>query len=162
MANTPFTLNPIGRCRADNAGFRLEIDPAYRAALRGLHGFSHLNVLWWCDSCDDPASRALLETPNPYKKAPESLGVFATRSPQRPNPIALTPIYVLSIDIENGLIETPFLDAHDQTPILDIKPYHPAVDRVRDVRVPDWCRHWPQWYEESANFDWGREFVHAR
>jgi tRNA-Thr(GGU) m(6)t(6)A37 methyltransferase TsaA len=162
MTTTSFTLNPIGRIRADGAGFRLEIAPAYRAALRGLEGFSHLNVLWWFDGCDDPSSRALLEIPKPYQRAPESLGIFATRSPQRPNPIALTPIYVFSLETENGLIRTPFIDAMDQSPILDIKPYHPAVDRVRDTRVPSWCQHWPQCYEESGNFDWSQEFVDAR
>lgn len=161
MTDNPLTLNPIGRVRANHSGFRLEIDPAYHAALRGLEGFSHLNILWWFDGCDDPESRALLETPKPYRQAPDSLGIFATRSPQRPNPIALSPIYVLNLDLENGLIETPFMDARDQSPILDIKPYHPAIDRIRNTRVPTWCAHWPQCYEDSGRFDWSREFVNA-
>lgn len=49
----------------------------------------------------------------------------------------------------------------DQTPVIDIKPYHPATDRVKDVRVPDWCSHWPQYYEENETFDWQAEFVNA-
>jgi tRNA (Thr-GGU) A37 N-methylase len=50
----------------------------------------------------------------------------------------------------------------DGTPILDLKPYQPAADRIRDVTVPAWCAHWPQWYEDSAIFDWEGEFVSAR
>jgi hypothetical protein len=56
---------------------------------------------------------------------------------------------------QEGIVRVPFMDAEDGTPILDIKPYHPSVDRIREVRVPAWCATWPQWYEDSATFDWG-------
>ena len=69
---------------------------------------------------------------------------------------------VLHIDYERGVIHIPYIDAEDGTPILDIKPYHPCSDRVRDVTVPEWCGHWPKWYEDSASFDWAAEFVNAR
>jgi len=42
--------------------------------------------------------------------------------------------------------------------VIDIKPYHPAVDRVKNVSTPSWCSHWPQWYEESGDFNWTDEF----
>ena len=158
MADNALTLDPIGRIRADAEGFFLEIYPAYRAGLKGLEGFSHLNVLWWFGACDTPASRACLEEAKPYRRGPECLGVFATRSPRRPNPIASTPIYVQDLDIEEGLIRTPFIDAEDLSPVLDIKPYHPSLDRVREASVPGWCRHWPLCYEDSGRFDWAAEF----
>lgn len=123
-----------------------------------MDGFSHLNILWWFDGCDDPASRALQEIPKPYRSAPDSLGIFATRSPQRPNPLALTPVYVLGVDHKSGVIQTPFIDARDGSPVLDIKPYHPALNRVRDASVPSWCQHWPKCYEDSGEYDWSREF----
>jgi tRNA (Thr-GGU) A37 N-methylase len=66
------------------------------------------------------------------------------------------------VDLENGLVIVPWIDAEDGTPILDIKPYHPSSDRVRDVRMPEWCAHWPQSLEDSAAFDWEAEFVNAR
>ena len=46
--------------------------------------------------------------------------------------------------------------------MLDIKPYHPAVDRIREVGVPAWCAGWPEWYEDSMTFDWGAVFENAQ
>ena len=51
------------------------------------------------------------------------MGVFATRSPLRPNPIALTAAEIIHTDQEKGLIRVTFLDADNGTPVLDIKPY---------------------------------------
>jgi len=87
------------------------------------------------------------------------IGIFATRSPVRPNPIALSAVPVLGIDTAAGIIRVPFIDADDHTPVLDIKPYLPATERVRDVNVPAWSSHWPQWYEDNRGFDWAAEFT---
>jgi len=157
-----FKLSPIGAIRTGQDGFRLEIKEEYRPALKGLEGFSYVNVLWWCHLLDSQEYRQVVECEQPYKNSPAQLGVFATRSPVRPNPIALTAVAVLHIDYERGVIHIPYIDAEDGTPILDIKPYHPCSDRVRDVTVPEWCGHWPKWYEDSASFDWAAEFVNAR
>jgi tRNA (Thr-GGU) A37 N-methylase len=81
------------------------------------------------------------------------MGVFATRSPERPNPIALTTTEVMSIDFEEGIIKVTFFDANDNTPILDIKPYTPSFDRVETPDVPVWCSEWPKSTEESGNFN---------
>jgi tRNA (Thr-GGU) A37 N-methylase len=62
------------------------------------------------------------------------------------------------MDQPNQRIEVAYLDAENDTPILDIKPYHPSSDRVRDIKMPEWCRHWPTWYEDSQAFDWSKEF----
>ncbi len=64
--------------------------------------------------------------------------------------------------IVKGGIYVAYIDAEEGTPIIDIKPYHPATDRIRDVQVPEWCDHWPKWYEDSAEFDWQAEFVNAK
>ncbi|MCG8515368.1 MAG: TrmO family methyltransferase, partial [Halanaerobiales bacterium] len=105
--------------------------------------------------------RQVLQCEQPYQKAPASVGIFATRSPLRPNPIALTIVPIINI-AEDGKIYLPYIDAEDGSPIIDLKPYHPATDRVRDLEVPDWCRHWPQWYEDSASFDWEAELINAK
>jgi tRNA (adenine37-N6)-methyltransferase len=160
-AMTTFQLQSIGRVQVGEQGFVLTVDEGFRAALRGLEGFSHLDVLFWCHHLDKPDARNLMVCERPYKKGPEKVGVFATRSPARPNPIALSPVQVLSVDHERGHIVVPFIDAEDGTPLIDIKPYHPATDRVRDVRVPGWCEHWPKWYEDNATFDWAAEFDRA-
>ncbi len=161
MSDRSFELRPIGSV-IDNDGFGLLIDEPYRDALIGLDGFSHVNVLWWCHLLDEPEYRAITVAERPYRDAPDRLGIFATRSPLRPNPIALTPVPVLSVDIDQGLIRVPFIDAEPDSPILDIKPYHPAVDRIREVTTPRWCAAWPQWYEDSATFDWSAVFENAR
>lgn len=49
--------------------------------------------------------------------------------------------------------QTPFIDADDGTPLLDIKPYFP-MERIKDPRVPAWCQHWPAWQEEAVTFNW--------
>jgi tRNA-Thr(GGU) m(6)t(6)A37 methyltransferase TsaA len=159
MAKREFRLTPIGAIEAANGRFRLKIDSPYREGLRALDGFSHVQVLWWADQVDTEEMREALDAGKPYKKAPEHTGIFATRSPARPNPIALTPVPVLAIDHAEGTIDVAFVDADNGTPILDLKPYHPAVDRIREVATPAWCAHWPEWYEESGEFDWQSEFT---
>ncbi len=86
------------------------------------------------------------------------MGTFATRSPMRPNPIAISCVGVTSIDKDNVIIGLDWIDAHDGTPILDIKPYTPSLDRVESPSVPKWCEHWPKSLELSADFDWGEQF----
>ena len=51
-----------------------------------------------------------------------------------------------------------YIDAHDNTPILDLKPYTPSFDRLEALVVPDWCRHWPMSLEQSGEFNWENEF----
>ena len=58
------------------------------------------------------------------------MGIFATRAPLRPNPIALSTAEVLDIDQANGILRLAYIDALDGTPVLDIKPYTPSLDRV--------------------------------
>lgn len=160
MGKDKFTISPIGYIRIGERGFCLEIEQKYIPALRELENFSHLNVLWWCHLLEGKEIREILECKKPYKKAPSKVGIFATRSPARPNPIALTAVAILNIDYEKGIIYIPYIDAENGTPIIDLKPYHPSVDRIRDVSVPEWCSHWPEWYEDSADFDWESELIH--
>lgn len=153
-----FKVKPIGRVEVDGAGMRIKLEQKYAAALQGLEGFSHLEVLWWFSDFDNEEMRSVLQAPQPYKNAPDTMGIFATRSPIRPNPIALTTVQPLYIDYENGVIEVAYIDANNNTPVLDIKPYTPSVDRVENPDVPQWCAHWPLNYETSGDFDWEEEF----
>jgi tRNA-Thr(GGU) m(6)t(6)A37 methyltransferase TsaA len=162
MSDEHFTVQSIGHVEVDEGGFTLVIAEPYRQALTELEGFSHVNVLWWCHLLDEPMFREITIAERPYCDAPAAIGVFATRSPARPNPIGLTAVPVISIDVTGGVVHIPYIDAEDGTPILDIKPYLPAVDRIRDVRTPAWCASWPEWYEDSATFDWGSVFENAQ
>ncbi len=151
-------VSPIGKIRASGDRLFIELESAYIPALKALDGFSHLNVIWWFSDFDNEEMRSVLETPKPYKNAPDTMGIFATRSPIRPNLIALSVVQVIDIDYRKGIIEIPYIDANDGSPVLDIKPYTPSLDRVESPDVPKWCRHWPKSIEESGNFNWEEEF----
>jgi Uncharacterized conserved protein len=153
-----FYVNPIGKIKANNDGMFIELEPEYIPALQALDGFSHINVIWWFSDFDNEEMRNILETPQPYKKAPAVMGIFATRSPVRPNPIALTAVQIIDTDLPKGLIQIAYIDANDGTPVLDIKPYTPSLDRVESPGVPEWCSHWPFSVERSGDFDWENEF----
>ena len=153
-----FHVNPIGTIRLKEDGMFIEVEAKYIKALQALDGFSHLNVLWWFSDFDNEEMRNVLETPQPYKKAPAVMGIFATRSPVRPNPIALSAVQIIRIDHEKGVIHIAYIDANDGSPVLDIKPYTPSLDRVETPDVPEWCRHWPKSIETSGAFNWENEF----
>lgn len=159
MDTRTFAAKPVGIVHADNESFSIEVAGPFRPALQELEGFSHIVVLWWGDRVDTPERRNETVCKKPYTRGPETIGIFATRSPARPNPIALSVAPVIDIDIASGIIRVAYIDADDATPVLDIKPYFPATERVRDVSVPAWSSHWPQWYEDNGEFDWAAEFT---
>ncbi|MDQ1288328.1 MAG: tRNA (adenine37-N6)-methyltransferase [Actinomycetota bacterium] len=161
MTDAQLTLSPVGHVALDAGGFAVHIAGPYRAALRGLEGFSHVQILWWLHLADTPELRKVLDCEQPYRQAPERLGVFATRSPIRPNPVALSTAEIRDIDVAAGVVRVNYLDAALRSPVIDLKPYHPSTDRVREAEVPTWCGHWPRWYEDGASFNWGAEFVTA-
>ncbi len=147
----------IGTIKCDENGMRLVLDKALTPALIGLDGFSHIQVLWWFSECDNPKDRNTLTETKPYKTSPDVLGTFATRSPMRPNPIALDCVQITYIDHENAEIGLAYIEAFDGSPVLDIKPYTPSLDRVEKPTVPKWCSHWPKCYEDSGDFHWENE-----
>ncbi|HHL2826698.1 TPA: TrmO family methyltransferase [Citrobacter murliniae] len=157
MAN--LRLDTIGVINIENGTVELVLEHKYIPALVGLDGFSHIQVLWWLSSCDNPMDRSKMTEHQPYKNGPDVLGTFATRSPYRPNPVALDCSQVTYIDHDKGVIGLAWLDAFNGSPILDIKPYIPGIDRVEIPNVPEWCRHWPHSYEESGDYDWENVFT---
>jgi tRNA-Thr(GGU) m(6)t(6)A37 methyltransferase TsaA len=154
-----FSIKPIGKITVNENGTFIKLKQKYIPALQALDGFSHLHVIWWFSDLDNEDVRSILQMPQPYKKAPKIMGTFATRSPIRPNPIALTTVQIMNIDIQNGMIQVAYIDANDNSPILDLKPYTASLDRVEHPGVPEWCSHWPKSVEESGHFDWESEFT---
>lgn len=148
-------VHPIGRVECEDGEFRIALNPEYAPALRGLEGYSHLQVIWWFDRVQ---GRGTLVEERPYAKGPDELGVFATRSPMRPNPIAVSNVGIAYVDEAAATVGLYYIDAFSESPVLDLKPYTPSVDRVESPSVPEWCAHWPGSYEESGDFDWEAEF----
>ncbi|WP_086350877.1 excinuclease ABC subunit UvrA [Candidatus Enterococcus clewellii] len=114
--------------------------------LASISGSEYVKVLWWFSRFDKKEYRRSLQGEPPYENAPRS-GVLATRSPVRPNPIALTVVQILAIDYEEQSIEVIGLDCFDRTPFIDIRSYIPSVDVVSDYKVPSWLTHWPEYKE---------------
>lgn len=108
----------------------ITLAPAYREGLAGLELFSHIIVLVWLDR----SRRHLLVQKPKHLTAPR--GVFALRSPVRPNPIGLSVVRVLGLDAAAGRIEVDAIDFLDGTPVIDIKPYLARVDAVPDAKAP--------------------------
>jgi len=98
------------------------IDDEYREGLKDVGKKSHLFVLSWFDRAD----RSVLRATPPHEGVEH--GVFATRSPNRPNPVALSLVDL--IRCEEGVLTVRGLDALDGTPVVDIKPYSPEIDCV--------------------------------
>ena len=111
-------------------------EPSYRNpdALRGLDGFSHIWLLWQFDRALRDGWSATVLPPKLGGKT--RVGVFATRSPFRPNPIGLSSVRLLGIDwaAKNGpVLRVAGADLVDGTPIYDIKPYLPYADSHPDA-----------------------------
>lgn len=148
-------IQTIGYVRKPH-DYSILINKEYRSGLVNLEEFSHLQILWWAHLCDSKKERSKLRIGKLFKKGPEIMGTFSTRSPLRPNPIMLSIVKVIGLDIEKGLIQIPFIDAEDGSLVLDIKPYF-AMERVRDINVPEWCKNWPEWHEDAEKYDWRSE-----
>ena len=104
----------------------LEILPQFELGLLDIEGFSHLIVLWVFDRLSPDDRLALVGTP-PSDNRPH--GVFATRSPRRPNPIGFTVVELLGR--EGRSLRVRGIDMLDATPILDIKPYLSSIPSER-------------------------------
>ena len=153
-----FDIVSIGEVKSINGKVSVHLEKEYVPGLTQIKGFSHLQVIWWAHLVDNKTGRGSLMVEKLFKKAPEKLGIFSTRAPARPNPIMVSTIRVEKLDLENGIIHTPFIDAEPGTPVLDIKPYFP-MERVRDCEVPEWFSHWPGWAEDATSFNWEDEMI---
>jgi tRNA-Thr(GGU) m(6)t(6)A37 methyltransferase TsaA len=139
------TLKPIGtvksplkeRERRDAKDIIAEIviDPAYAEGLDNLDEFSHIIVIFYFHESRKPAP---LKVHPRMRKDPTPVGVFASRSPDRPNALGKTTVKLL--ERRNNILKVQGLDAIDGTPVIDIKPYIPDIDAVPDAKVPPWMR----------------------
>ena len=136
-------LDPIGRVKTDAVGDEVKdksrisqiiLRDELVEALEGVDGFSHLFVLFWLSQVSSQQRKMLKVHPRGRMDLP-LVGVFASRTNLRPNPIGLTLVELLKVD--GNTLTVRGLDAFDGTPILDIKPFD-SWDTAEKARVPDW------------------------
>ena len=131
-----FKIFPVGIIKKKEEKITIEVYEEYRDALLGLEQFSHIIVLSWFHENDVPEKRGILRVHPRGDKALPLTGVFGTRSPVRPNLIALSTCEILSID--ENIIRIDKIDAFDGTPVIDIKPCIGKDNSMINVRVPEW------------------------
>jgi tRNA-Thr(GGU) m(6)t(6)A37 methyltransferase TsaA len=129
------TMHPIGWVEKTEQKTRIVVNREFQAGLLGLNDFSHLYVLYWFDRNDNPAKRSVLQVHPRGNPQNPITGVFATRSPARPNLIALSLCKI--VDIQDNVIEIDTIDALPKTPVIDLKPYIPHLESKNAV-VPSW------------------------
>jgi tRNA-Thr(GGU) m(6)t(6)A37 methyltransferase TsaA len=136
MMKETFKIYPIGIIHKDDQTTSIEVFEAFQEGLFGLEQFSHIIVFLWFHKNDTAQKRRTLKVhPRGNKKNPLT-GVFATRSPVRPNVIAISTCKILSI--KENVIHIEGIDSFDGTPVIDIKPCLSRDDAVMDIRVPQW------------------------
>ncbi len=112
--------------------------PEFSDALDGIENNSHIMVLFWLNEVDDE-SRSIKKLHPKGREDLPLVGVLATRSPRRPNPIGLRAVKL--VKREGNILEVVGLDALNGSPVLDIKPYSIKQDKIDDATGPPWIKH---------------------
>jgi tRNA-Thr(GGU) m(6)t(6)A37 methyltransferase TsaA len=145
-------LKPIGFVRTENVGDEVKdksrtsqivLHNELAEALDGIGDFSHLFVLFWLHKIPNEQRKTLKVHPRGRRDLP-LLGIFATRTKLRPNPVGLTLVEL--VKVEGNVLTVRGLDAFDGTPVLDIKPFD-QWDTAKDAKVPRW---WTKLDKEKA------------
>lgn len=121
---------------------KIRIFDEFCDGLKGLDTFSHILILYWFHLRDTEKERGVLRViPRRHKGSPE-VGVFASRSPSRPNPIGLCVVEL--VKMEGNILLVKGLDAFEGSPVIDVKPYIPRSDAFPDAVVPQWTLRGPK------------------
>ena len=120
-------FSPIGYVEED----KIVVDEKYIPALEGIEEFSHIIVVW---VFSESKGYRMKVHPRGKKELPE-VGLFATRTPFRPNPVAVSTVEL--VKRERNILYVKGLEAYDSTPVLDIKPY---FDKGIKASFPKWVK----------------------
>ncbi len=148
MAPLTITLEPIGtvsngvnEAHRDTPWREIEskviLQDQWRPALEGLEEFSHVWVIFYFDR---PTPRYTSHVHPMRREDLPLVGIFATRSPQRPNRIGMSVVEL--IEVCGNTLRVRGLEALDGSPVLDIKPYIPYGDSLPNTRVGHWVKLW--------------------
>jgi len=110
------------------------IEPSLTEALDGLEEYSHITVLWWMHLL--PSGEVTLKVHPMGREEFPLKGLFALRTPNRPNRIGKTTVRLLQR--QGNILRVKGLEALDGSPVIDIKPYIPRYDSAANTKVPPW------------------------
>ena len=113
----------------------IRVRPEYASLLDGIDAFSHIVVLFWPHKLGEEQRRREKVHPRGLKDLPRQ-GIFATRSPARPNPVLVSTVEL--VKRQGPVLQVRGLEAFDNTPVIDIKPVVRPDDGLENFRVPDW------------------------
>jgi tRNA-Thr(GGU) m(6)t(6)A37 methyltransferase TsaA len=147
VCDNQFTVKPIGYVCSkikwtprheynwDGIVSEIVVDRSLTEALYRLDESSHIIVICWMHKAVNPDKVAFKVS---YKGDPKKplVGLFASRSPHRPNPVGQKLVRLLKL--KDNVIQVEGLDAVDGTPVIDIKPYIPGYDSVAEATMPPW------------------------
>ncbi|MBC7233801.1 MAG: tRNA (N6-threonylcarbamoyladenosine(37)-N6)-methyltransferase TrmO [Chloroflexi bacterium] len=119
----------------ESAVHRIVLEEKWAPALDGIEEFSHLYILFWLHGIKGEV--ALHVHPESRQDLP-AVGLFATRTPYRPNPIGLQVVELIAR--EGNVLTVRGLDALNGSPVLDIKPYLPRGDSIPKAKIPTWLK----------------------
>ena len=114
------------------------VDESLTEALEGVEEFSHIIVLYWLHQVDTSSPVPIKVHPRGQPELP-LVGLFATRSPHRPNPLGKATVRLL--ERRGNVLKVEGLYAIDGTPVVDIKPYLPGYDSVAEAKTAPWSMH---------------------
>jgi len=129
VIHTPYTALekiPIQPCYSSGLG-EIELFKEYEEGLKDLEGFSHIVILYLFHK-----SEGYSLTVKPFLDS-DKRGLFATRHPNRPNPIGMSVVRL--VEIKGRVLQVQDVDVLDGTPLIDIKPYVPSFDHRAVVRI---------------------------
>ena len=129
----------IGTVEETGESSTIKVFPEFCPGLLGIERYSHLIVLYWFHQRDNQEHRETLQVIPPRHRGAPLTGVFASRSPSRPNPLGFTVVELESVD--GCRIVVRGLDALKGSPVVDLKPYLPESDGVLDASVPGYMKH---------------------
>ena len=131
VVHSPYRVQkgtPVQPNQAEAVTAEIHVFPEYREGLEDLDRFDRLWILSWLDRSKPFRLKVI-----PYRDTVER-GLFSTRAPSRPNPIGISCVKLISVDIDTGVITVSGIDLLDGTPVLDIKPYAALFDSFPSVK----------------------------
>ncbi len=133
-----FVSSPVTERMDENWGeitCRVILKSKYFGAFSGLEAFSHAIVVTYLHQSKFDLSKHLQRRPRGIESMPK-IGIFSQRAKNRPNPIGITTVEI--VNVSEGEIEILGLDAINETPVLDVKPYYPQYDKIESPLIPEW------------------------